>query len=234
MTPLERHCGWLLRAYPSWYRRDRAGEVLDTLLEASPPGRRWPSFRDARSLIIGGLRVRGLLAWCLSILWAGLGAAGAGYDFILSAHVPAAIWRGIPMWAGEPAAVYVAADLGALAWVLLTVPVLVAGLVRCRRSRLRATGSDRGAAGIAWAGAWSAGIALMYPIANWQPSAPPVLACSKGQGCALAGYRYAVVSWGELAIVAAWLAIGAAMTLILAWTARHRARCVPDGTVMDA
>jgi hypothetical protein len=75
VTPLERHCGWLLRAYPLWYRRERAGEMLGTLLEASPPGRRWPSFRDARSLIIGGLRVRGLLVWCLSILWAGLGAA---------------------------------------------------------------------------------------------------------------------------------------------------------------
>lgn len=74
----------------------------------------------------------------------------------------------------------------------------------------------------------------MYPLANWQPSAPAVLACSKNQGCALAAYRYAVVSWGELAVFAAWLAIGAAMTLILAWTARHRARWVPDGTVIGA
>ena len=231
MTPLERHCRWLLRAYPGGYRRERAGEMLGTLLEASPPGRSWPSLRDARSLIIGGLRVRGM-AWCLSILWAGLGAAGAGYDFILSAHVPAATGRGIPLWAGEPVAAYLAADLGALAWVLLTIPVLVAGLVRLRRGRLRATGSIRGAAGIAWAGAWSAGIALMYPIANWQPSAPPVLTCGKGSGCALAGYRYAVVSWGELAVFAAWLAVGAAMALILAWTARHRARWLPDATVM--
>src|SRR5262249_42107268 len=88
VTALERHCGWLLRAYPAWYRRERAGEMLGTLLEAAPPGQRWPSRRDARSLVTGGLRLRGLPAWCLSILWAGLGAAGAGYDFILSAHVP--------------------------------------------------------------------------------------------------------------------------------------------------
>ena len=97
--------------------------------------RRWPSLRDARSLIIGGLRVRGLLVWCLSILWAGLGAAGAGYDFILSTHVPPAAVIGIPQWVGEPEAIYLAANLGALAWVLLTIPVLLAGLVRLRRSR---------------------------------------------------------------------------------------------------
>ena len=39
MTPLERHCGWLLRAYPAWYLRRRGEEMLDTLLESSPPGR---------------------------------------------------------------------------------------------------------------------------------------------------------------------------------------------------
>ena len=36
MTPLERRCRWLLRAYPAWYRHDRAGEMLGTLLEAGP------------------------------------------------------------------------------------------------------------------------------------------------------------------------------------------------------
>jgi hypothetical protein len=48
----------LLRAYPAWYRRERGEEMLGTLLEASPPGRRWPSLRDARALIMGGFRVR--------------------------------------------------------------------------------------------------------------------------------------------------------------------------------
>lgn len=161
--------------------------ALDTLLAASPPGRRWPSLRDARSLVIGGLRVRGLLAWCLSILWAGLGAAGAGYDFILSEHVPQAQYIGIPQWVGESRAIYLAA-----------------------------------------------GTALMFPIANWQPLAPAVWACSKNQGCALAGYRYAVVTWADLALFAAWLAVGAAMTLMLALTGRRRVRLVPDGTVTGA
>ena len=224
MSALERHCSWLLRAYPAWYRHERAGEILGTLLEASPPDRRWPSFRDARALVIGGLRVRGLLAWCLSILWAGLGALGASYDFILSAHIPQAAYVGIPRWVGEPSVILAAAYLGALAWLLLTIPVLVAGLVRLRGSELLAW---------PWTGAWFAGIALMFRIANWHPSAPAVLACSENQGCALAGYRYAVVSWGELAIFAAWLALGAAMSLILARPAIAGSNPAPDTTAPD-
>ena len=58
MSPLERRCRSLLRAYPRWYRRQRGDEMLATLLEASRPGQRWPSARDTRALIIGGLRVR--------------------------------------------------------------------------------------------------------------------------------------------------------------------------------
>lgn len=58
MTPLERRNRWLLRAYPGWYRRERGEEMLATLLEASRPGRSRPSLRDARALIMGGLRVR--------------------------------------------------------------------------------------------------------------------------------------------------------------------------------
>ena len=212
MTPLERHCRLLLRAYPAWYRRERAGEMLGTLLEASPPGRRWPSLRDARSLVIGGLRVRGLVVWCLSIPWAALGAAGAGYVFILSTHVPEAQYIGLPSWVGEPDVTYLAGDLGAMAWLLLTIPVLVAGLLRLRVAPW--TGW--------WALAWVAGLALAVPVANWQPSAPEVRACSRNQGCALAGYRYAVVSWGELAVFAGWLALGAAITLILARRPRGR------------
>jgi hypothetical protein len=58
MSPLERRYRWLLRAYPRWYRRKRGDEMLATLLEASQPGQRWPSARDTRALIMGGLRVR--------------------------------------------------------------------------------------------------------------------------------------------------------------------------------
>jgi hypothetical protein len=58
MSALERHCRSLLLAYPAWYRRDRGDEMLDTLLAATADGRRWPSVRDARGLVVGGLRVR--------------------------------------------------------------------------------------------------------------------------------------------------------------------------------
>ncbi len=58
MTSLERRYRWLLRAYPAWYRQDRGTEMLGTLLEDSPEDRKWPSLRDARALIMGGLRVR--------------------------------------------------------------------------------------------------------------------------------------------------------------------------------
>ncbi len=58
MSALERRCRTLLRAYPRWYRRQRGDEMLATLLEASQPGQSWPSARDARALIQGGLRVR--------------------------------------------------------------------------------------------------------------------------------------------------------------------------------
>ena len=59
---------------------ERAEEMLGTLLEASPAGRRWPSFRDARALVTGGLRVRGW-TWLLSMLWVAAGAVITGYFF---------------------------------------------------------------------------------------------------------------------------------------------------------
>jgi hypothetical protein len=283
VTPLERHCCWLLRAYPGWYRRKRAGEMLDTLLEASPPGQKWPSVRDARSLLIGGLRVRGPLAWCLSILWALLGAAEAGYNFIMSEHVPDAVTPEplTPGWVGEPNMIAVAAQLGALAWFVLTLPVLLAGLVRIYRGRLRAglaagltaiawgwiaglaltyllaaglavawvllttpilvaglvrlyqrrlhaAGVAARLTAIAWAGTWIVGLALMYQVANWGPTAAPIYSgnCNVGAGCSLAGYRHAVVSWEELAVVAGWLVLGAALALILASTRSLRIRDV--------
>jgi hypothetical protein len=279
VTPLERRCRLLLRAYPGWYRRERAEEMLGTLLEASLPGRSWPSARDARALIIGGLRVRGPVAPCLSMLWAILGALGAGYNFMLSLHVPlVSSW--IQQWAGESQETFLAAWYGtlacllltipvlvagfvriyrgrlraglatglvviawawlaglalmyvaaannlALAWVLLTIPVLVAGSVRLYRRRLRAAGLAAGLTAIAWAGTWMTGLALMYQIANWQPTAAAIYAgnCNVGAGCYLAGYRHAVVSREELVVLAGWLALGAAMSLILASTRYLRIR----------
>jgi hypothetical protein len=58
MSPLERHCQLLLRAYPAAYRDIRGEEIINTLLEATPPGRSWPLPRDSWGLIVGGLRAR--------------------------------------------------------------------------------------------------------------------------------------------------------------------------------
>jgi pimeloyl-ACP methyl ester carboxylesterase len=58
MSPLERRCRLLMRAYPAAYRRERGDEIMATLLEATPEGRRRPLLRDMRALIMGGLRAR--------------------------------------------------------------------------------------------------------------------------------------------------------------------------------
>ena len=56
---LEKRYRMLLRAYPAGYRRERADELIDTLIGDEPPTRRWPSIRQAASLIRGALQVHG-------------------------------------------------------------------------------------------------------------------------------------------------------------------------------
>lgn len=55
---LDRWYAALLRAYPRWYRRERGVEIVTTLLDAAPPGRRRPTGRDIFDLVGGGLRCR--------------------------------------------------------------------------------------------------------------------------------------------------------------------------------
>ena len=214
MTPLERHCGWLLRAYPAWYRRKRAGEMLGTLLEASPPGAKWPSGRDTRALVIGGLRVRGW-TWLLSMLWVLIGAGGAIYATVAFSHpgygegllIPANI-----QWPGEPQVIIDVGVIAEVIWGLLSGLLLVAGFVRLRGWRphnwLRAAG---------WAGSMVAGLALMNQAADWTAAG---LYSTSG-----------ILSVGEMAICAAWLMLGAVITWILAAPAPPHARSVPDKTV---
>ena len=57
-SKLERRARALLRAYPAEYRRGRAEEIIGTLLEAAPPGRSFPTAREAWSLIAGGRHAR--------------------------------------------------------------------------------------------------------------------------------------------------------------------------------
>lgn len=60
MTGLERRYRWLLRAYPSWYRRDCGDDMLGTLLDRESGGG-WPAPGEALALVTGGLRVRSSL-----------------------------------------------------------------------------------------------------------------------------------------------------------------------------
>jgi hypothetical protein len=212
VSPLERRCRWLLRAYPAWYRRKRAGEILGTLLEASPPGARWPSFRDARALVFGGLRVRGW-TWLLSMLWVGIGAGGAIYAIVTFTHVGFGEgFRSMLQWPGEPQVIIDVGVITEVAWVLLSVPLLVAGFVRLRgwrpRNWLRVAG---------WAGSWVAGLALLNQAADWAVAGE-------------AGNR-GVLSVGEMAICAAWLALGGAMTWILSCPQTRADSRVSDSNV---
>jgi hypothetical protein len=119
MSPLERRSRLLLRAYPAAYRRERGDEILATLLEATPEGRRRPLLRDIRALITGGLRARAaehrrfttsvnLRVAVLAGLCIYLGAIAAGNldDFVTSE-----VDRAVPM-------------VGPSGW-----PVLIAGLL---------------------------------------------------------------------------------------------------------
>lgn len=140
MSALEWRCRWLLRAYPAWYRHQRGEEMLGTLMDASPAGRRWPSPRDIRAMIIGGLRVRasqhqrlstpvnlrlaGLLGVALALLW--LIGNNLGSDIMFWAHVyPAATPAGL----GEQAAASLLALAAVLAawfapWPVVAAPAL--------------------------------------------------------------------------------------------------------------
>ena len=204
MTGLERRCRWLLLAYPAWYRRRRGEEMLGTLLEASPPGQNWPSVRDVRALVTGGLRVRGW-TWSLSMVWVAAGAVITGYIFYATTnpYISADITgTGIIGFSAGPAAVQIAAVLASAAWLALPLPVLIAGFIRLRGWRpanwLRAA---------AWAGAWIAGAALLLLARAWGNSPENV------------------VSWGELPICAAWLVLGAVLTWILAGPAHRSDVC---------
>ena len=210
MTGLERRCRWLLRAYPAWYRRERSGEMLGTLLEAIPPGRRWPTFRDARALITGSFRVRGWV-WLLSMLWVGAGLVNIGYTFYNTTKpfTLADVTTGIEGLSAYPVAVQDFVSIANWAWLALALPVLIAGFIRLpgwrRGNWLRAS---------AWASTWIAGVALLAQADAWGNYPEQICVSYQHPVCPIPSP--AVVSWGELAICAAWLALGAAMTWVLA------------------
>lgn len=161
MSALERHCRWLLRAYPAWYRRERSEEMLGTLLEASPPGGKWPTFRDARALVTGGLWARDW-AWLLAMLWVAAGAVFNGYIFYLTTMPLLPEDIGIAGWAeiSVPLQIVIAVTVVVFCAALIAAPI--AGFIRLRGWR---RGNWRRAA--AWAGAWTAGLALFGLSGYW-------------------------------------------------------------------
>jgi hypothetical protein len=181
--------------------------MLVTLLETTPSGRQWPSFRVTWALLLEGLRMRGWV-WRLSMLWVVIGAGGAGYALVCTLYgcttsqcVNDEFW--FPLYNGEPEVIAAVGALAAAAWVLLAVPLLLAGFVRLRgwwrRNLLRAA---------AWACAWVAGCGLMILVA---------VVGAYGSDVPGAG-------WGELElpIFAAWLALGAVISQIQSTPAHSR------------
>jgi hypothetical protein len=164
-------------------------------------------------------RSAGGWVWWLSILWAGIGAAGGFYLFLASTQpyinsrieVPTTLAE---PWAGMIAAAYI---LAVLAWLLLTIPVLATGLAQL---------SGRGLREATWLGAWATGLVLMYLAADSSWLTYPVTHTCGTNGCGVNSFGPTVVSWPELAVCAAWLALGATMTRILAIPAHSRD--VPD------
>ncbi len=95
---LERRCRLLLRAYPPEYRAERGEEILSTLLDGMPAGRRAPGLADAVDLVGNGLRLR----------WGLVGIAGLDAGLTLAAPVAVALAAGISgfaWWRVEPTAV---------------------------------------------------------------------------------------------------------------------------------
>ncbi|MER7006220.1 hypothetical protein ABT297_24685 [Dactylosporangium sp. NPDC000555] len=116
----------LLSVYPPGPRRE---ELLDTLLESAPPGRRWPTVRASISLLRHGARARlgrpgsvavVVFAVLVALAGAGLGAiAGARLGWEAARPLPsgaeaeqlkATVFPDMTVWGGGDAALFVRTD----------------------------------------------------------------------------------------------------------------------------
>jgi hypothetical protein len=98
-STLERRYRRLLVAYPPAYRSARGDEILGTLLDLAPPGRRWPDVGDTMDVVGAGLRRR-LGTASLPGLDGGL-ALAAPVALALAAGIAGfAWWRVEPLRAG--------------------------------------------------------------------------------------------------------------------------------------
>jgi hypothetical protein len=122
LSPVERHCRRLLLAYPAAYRAQRGEELIATMLDAAPPGRR-PTLADQLDVVAAGLRRR-LGTVRIAGLDAGLLRA-APVALALAAGISAFLcWRVEPAVAGGTRLFGVFRTLGPIAyacWVLATI-----------------------------------------------------------------------------------------------------------------
>jgi hypothetical protein len=162
-------------------------------------------------------RVGGVV-WVLSVLWVGIGAAASGYVFLVSTQTvldPTSPFGGLFDWPAGELSESIAAicGLAAVAWLVLTVPVLIAGirqLLGCPNKWVRTA---------AWAGAWAAGLALTALIPFSLASPPPPQGYSGGP----------IANWQELVISAGFLTLAAVMAWILARPAQPRGEAIRGG-----
>ena len=144
MSPLERRCRLLLRAYPAAYRRDRGDESLGKLLEVTPAGRSWPRARDARSLTFAGLRERAAhnsrLTTAANVRTAALIGVAAYLTFSIAGYLSVLIVSELetgraelsPAPAGEIGVASLLAVTVVLAWVSRRRVLVLAGAVPAR------------------------------------------------------------------------------------------------------
>ncbi len=197
---LEPRWRWLLRAYPAWYRRERSEELLNNLLANYSLSRTRPRFREARKIIIGGLRVRGW-TWALSMLWVLIGAGGAIYAAVALSHPDfqeVLIAPPTVQWNGEPQLFIDAAPIAELTWALLSALIFFGGLFRLRGWRPRNWPRM-----IAFAGSLVGGAALMIV-------AKIGLASGLGEHVVNQALRLR-----EMVLVIAWVALGGAINWAL-------------------
>lgn len=89
---LERRYRRLLLAYPETYRRRRGDELLSTLMELSEPGQRWPAPRQARALLLAGVRVRAGIDQVPSTAHAWRDGARAALVLLLTWQIITQVW----------------------------------------------------------------------------------------------------------------------------------------------
>jgi hypothetical protein len=124
---IERRYHRLLMAYPARYRAERGEEIVATLLEAAPPGRRWPTAREAVDLLGSGLVARlgfghvpALAAGAAIAAPVALAAAGGLGAF---EWVPAV---GLPPYYSQPPDVLEPGGLARLVWPVVALAAAAA------------------------------------------------------------------------------------------------------------